>query len=206
MSKKWSVFLLSTLMVLMLFSSVTEKSFAATRPIVTCNNGIVAAAHPPLASQAGLQILMQGGNAIDAAIATAAVLGVVEPDFSSIAAGGALMIYDASTEDILYINANAPNPRGRDLGCFNQGYCPTRLSGGHGTCRAQSMAGVFGKVRYDDFGPGVSTGDRICRKGLPPSRPGYHRRLQTMLRSFLYIPRPRLSFCLMVTCRSRVIC
>jgi gamma-glutamyltranspeptidase/glutathione hydrolase len=87
---------------------------AATRPVVTCSNGIVAAAHP-LASQAGLQILMKGGNAVDAAVATAAVLNVVEPDFSSIAAGGVMLIYDAKTQKIACINANAPNPAGASI-------------------------------------------------------------------------------------------
>jgi len=51
---------------------------------------------------------MKGGNAIDAAVATAAVLNVVEPDFSSIAAGGVMMIYHEGTNEIECINANAP--------------------------------------------------------------------------------------------------
>jgi len=97
------------LVMIVLTMGITNQSFAATRPVVTVNNGIVATAHP-LASQAALQILMQGGNATDAAVAAAAVLGVVEPDFSSIAAGGVMMIYDVNKEEIRTINANAPNP------------------------------------------------------------------------------------------------
>lgn len=102
------IFLL-VLMVSIVVAGMAGQSSAATRPVVTCSNGIVAAAHP-LASQAGLQILMKGGNAIDAAVATAAVLNVVEPDFSSIAAGGVMMIYHGGTNEIECINANAPNP------------------------------------------------------------------------------------------------
>lgn len=94
---------------IVLTMGIVTQSFAATRPVVTSSNGIVATAHP-LASQAGLQILIQGGNAVDATVAAAAVLGVVEPDFSSVAAGGVMMIYDVGAEDIRVINANAPNP------------------------------------------------------------------------------------------------
>src|ERR1700677_56958 len=49
-----------------------------TRSEVLARNGIVSTSQP-LAAQAGLQILKQGGNAFDAAVATAAVLNLVEP-------------------------------------------------------------------------------------------------------------------------------
>ena len=68
--------------------------YAAHRPVVMGRNGMVCAGHP-LAAQAGVSILQKGGNAFDAAIATAAVLGVVEPLMSGIGGDGFIMAYRA---------------------------------------------------------------------------------------------------------------
>src|ERR1043165_8215291 len=57
------------------------------RPTISSTKGVVAAAHP-LAAQAGARLLAQGGNAFDAAAATAAALNVVEPYMSGLAGAG----------------------------------------------------------------------------------------------------------------------
>jgi gamma-glutamyltranspeptidase/glutathione hydrolase len=63
-------------------------------------NGMVVTSHP-LAAQAGLRILQQGGNAFDAAVAAAGAMAVVEPLMSGLGGvGGYALIYDARKQDI----------------------------------------------------------------------------------------------------------
>lgn len=68
----------------------------AARPADPATAGFVSSAHP-LATDAGLEILRQGGSAIDAAIAVQAMLGLVEPQSSGIAGGAILLHYDAAS-------------------------------------------------------------------------------------------------------------
>lgn len=84
--------------------------FDAFRPPVMGRNGMVTAGHP-LASQAGIQVLQMGGNAVDAAIATAAALGVVEPQGSGVGGDGFLLIYEATTGTVTAVNATGPAPQ-----------------------------------------------------------------------------------------------
>jgi gamma-glutamyltranspeptidase/glutathione hydrolase len=79
-----------------------------TRPVVAGRTAAVASAHP-LASQAGLHILQRGGNAVDAAIAMAAALGVVEPYMSGPGGVGFLLLYLADgSARTLNFSGNTP--------------------------------------------------------------------------------------------------
>src|SRR6266481_2729769 len=74
-------------------------------------NGIVAA-ESPLAAQAGVRILESGGNAVDAAIATNAMLGVVEPMMNGIGGDLFAMVYDAKANKLYGLNASGWAPKG----------------------------------------------------------------------------------------------
>lgn len=81
----------------------------STRSVVMARNGLVATSQP-LASAAGLRVLQQGGNAIDAAITAAAVLSVVEPTMNGIGGDLFAIVYDARTKTVHALNASGRAP------------------------------------------------------------------------------------------------
>lgn len=81
------------------------------RSIVTTRLGIVAASQP-LAAQAGAQVLERGGNAIDAAIAANAVLGLVEPHMNGVGGDLFAIVYEARTGKLHGMNASGWAPSG----------------------------------------------------------------------------------------------
>jgi hypothetical protein len=89
-----------------------------TRSEVMAQHGIVATSQP-LAAEAGLQILRRGGNAIDAAVATAAVLNLVEPMNVGIAGDLFAFIYIASENRLHVLNASGKAPTGATLLRYN---------------------------------------------------------------------------------------
>ena len=82
-----------------------------TRSMVISRNGIVAA-ESPLAAQAGARILENGGNAVDAAIATNAMMGVVSPMMNGIGGDLFAVVYDAKAAKLYGLNASGWAPKG----------------------------------------------------------------------------------------------
>jgi gamma-glutamyltranspeptidase/glutathione hydrolase len=81
----------------------------AYRPNVPAIHGIVAAGHP-LAAMAGLQMLLKGGNAFDAAIAVGTTLNMMEPQMNSIAGNGFMTVYDKKTGKVMSLAMAAAAP------------------------------------------------------------------------------------------------
>src|SRR5215510_13454770 len=109
-------------------SRLERAGFAARRSVVMARNGMVATSQP-LATEAGVAILKKGGNAFDAAIATALTLGVVEPMSTNIG-GDAFLLYRWAADNKLY-------------GVNGSGRCPQNLS-----LEALRRQGIQGIPRY----------------------------------------------------------
>jgi gamma-glutamyltranspeptidase/glutathione hydrolase len=92
---------------------------AQSRSEVMAQHGMVVTSQP-LAAQAGLQILRGGGNAIDAAVATAAVLNVVEPMMEGVGGDLFAVIYVAKERKVYVLNASGMAPTGATVERFNK--------------------------------------------------------------------------------------
>ena len=83
--------------------------FNSRRSTVHATNGMVATSQP-LAAMAGVRILMAGGNAVDAAIATAATLNVVEPMSTGVGGDVFALIWKAKRKDVVALNGSGRAP------------------------------------------------------------------------------------------------
>jgi len=96
-----------------LAAPITPPAAATRNPQVTAKRGMVASAHA-LASQAGLEMLKARGNAIDAAVAAAFAIGVVEPNASGIGGEGMMVISFAGSRKAVAIDYRSAAPASLD--------------------------------------------------------------------------------------------
>ena len=113
---------------LLIFLTLSLIGCSSTTP-TTKHTGAVASAHP-MATQAGIDILKQGGNAFDAAVATAAVLAVVEPYSAGMGGGGFWLLHDATAQKDIFVDARekAPLKAHRDMYLDENGNVIPKLS------------------------------------------------------------------------------
>ena len=88
---------------------LTPQPYRTGRSVVMAPNGMVCTSHP-LAAQIGLDVLRKGGNAIDAAIATNAALGVVEPMSCGIGGDLFAIVWDNNAKKLYGLNASGRSP------------------------------------------------------------------------------------------------
>ena len=91
------------------YDRITGEKFASRSEVIG-QNGMVATSHP-LATQIGLDILKQGGTAIDAAIAANIALGLMEPTGNGIGGDLFAIVWDSKTQKLHGLNASGPAPR-----------------------------------------------------------------------------------------------
>ena len=122
MTKSIKLFVCATLVCLSLnlFAQdrITGSNFA-TRSEVIAQNGMVCSSQP-LATQVGLDILKAGGNAVDAAIAVNAMLGLVEPTGCGIGGDLFAIVWNAEEGKLYGLNASGRSPKSLDIEYFRE--------------------------------------------------------------------------------------
>jgi gamma-glutamyltranspeptidase / glutathione hydrolase len=105
------LFVLIAATILMAVPASEAQDRSQGRSMLMSRGGIVAA-ESPLAAQAGARILERGGNAVDAAIATNAMMGVVEPMMNGIGGDLFAIVYDSKANKLYGLNASGWAPKG----------------------------------------------------------------------------------------------
>src|SRR5436305_4982055 len=120
------------------------------RVLIMGRNGAVGANHP-LATQAGLDILRKGGNAVDAAVAISLALGVVEPMMSGLGGDGFYQVHIAASDTAAVYNGTGPAPRAATAQAFAAGidvYGPRSISVPGSLGAIGAMHGAHGKLPW----------------------------------------------------------
>ncbi len=131
----------------------------------------MAATSQPLATQVALEILKQGGSALDAAIAANALLGLVEPTGSGLGGDLFAMVWDAETEQLSGLNASGRSPRSLTLEEFQRrgiskipSYGPLPVSVPGTVDGWFELHGKFGKLSVEDI---LTPTIKYAREGYP---------------------------------------
>ena len=147
-------------------------SFPSHRSVVMAQHGIVATGQP-LAAQAGLDILKAGGNAADAAVATAAMLNVVEPMSTGVGGDMFAIVYDGKTGAVTGLNGSGRSPYAATIDAMRQrghktipvrGFLPVTVPG-----TVAGWSDLLARCGTMSLAPRARAGDRLRPDGFPVS-------------------------------------
>ena len=146
-----------------------------SRSAVLARRGMIASGHP-LATAAGLEVLAAGGNAIDAAVATAGVLGVAQPMMSGVGGDTFIVVYRKREGRVWALNGSGPAPAGATRDFFiDRGHTKMPLRG----MLAPSVPGAVASMEMalQRWGTGTFSLDRLlgpairyAEEGVPVAR------------------------------------
>jgi gamma-glutamyltranspeptidase/glutathione hydrolase len=153
-----------------------EDMDRSKRAPATGTLGIVSTAHP-LATEAGLEILKQGGNAFDAAVAVAATLNVVEPMNSGIGGYGTILIYDSEKKAIRFLDSSGKIPAAVNSDVFRKPhpdykknrYGPKAVSTPGNVNAWEDLSKTYGNLEWEDlFHPALEAAEHgvVLNRGM----------------------------------------
>lgn len=153
--------------------NMPDFAFASRRPTVIGRDGMVAASQP-LAVAAGLNVLARGGNAADAAVATAAALNVTEPMSTGLGGDAFALFYQAATKRIFALNGSGRAPANLTIERIQKEGLGSKLPPYHpytvtvpGACAAWcDLIEWFGRLPMADI---LAPARRLAEEGFPVS-------------------------------------
>ncbi|WP_328967779.1 gamma-glutamyltransferase [Streptomyces sp. NBC_00239] len=142
-------------------------------PVAVGYGGAVASADAD-ASAAGIAVLRAGGNAVDAAVATAAALGVTEPYSAGIGGGGYFVYYDASRRRVFTVDGRETAPATADAHLFQENGAPIPFAEGQTSGLGVGVPGTPATWRavLDSWGSRplrtlLRPAEKLARDGFP---------------------------------------
>lgn len=168
--RKFELFVSVVASTLLIATASHAQDRSQTRSMVISRGGIVAT-ESPLASQAGVRILERGGNAVDAAIAANATMGVVEPMMNGIGGDLFAIVYDAKANKLYGLNASGWAPQSLTIEYLEKLGLREMPQAGVNSITVpgavdgwQKLADKFGRKKLkDDLAPAI----RIAQDGFP---------------------------------------
>jgi len=165
-------------------SGARDSSWIIGKQQAEADNGMVASLHP-LASAAGLEILKAGGNAVDAAVATAFAIGVVEPFMSGVGGVAAMVFHNSKTGKTVVVDGSGVAPKAARADSFEladagstgglYGWRGTKDNVSNEGFRAPVVPGMPAAMLYahEKYGSGKLTRQQILAPAIRLAEEGF---------------------------------